>query len=510
MDLGDTLFLRADVQSAAPSECSGDQATSTQHKPSFVSTAKRLLHRESDAQRSRTTHQHVGLLPECEFCAGLRHLYDTCKETTDCTFPGTMADRVAAARSVLPAGEMLLEFREADWHLARMRRESERARQFADAEATRRTEFLQTTTATTLPPVDETRSLPAVVAKDQAQARLWVLQAARGDHCRHCVDARTRCPECGADALDADPGKCALCRVLCAERCSALCAQLCFLQPVCAVGNDTVATRRTCLLMGARHAEEVRVYDRCCLQCGHRVAFDGSSSGVINWSNERLFCEELFRDYWNTFFTQKQQTVHAYWTHIRQGYEFAGAAGTSFVSRKLFTDATFAFVDMLDVDHDPAFHCPVCRHLPHRELCVALDGITEGYVASMRQAFVPLVIDDLRTVDEVRCNDLVLVPHDRCRRLLARFWRTGLDADEFEEMRSLVDRHAPCLVPLLDFACRGDGDTRRCPKPLRPFLDSIARISPAVGCELCVCALAGVHWCVYECVCVCVSWVACG
>lgn len=57
-------------------------------------------------------------------------------------------------------------------------------------------------------------------------------------------------------------------------------------------------------------------------------------------------------------------------------------------------DAVFAFVDLLDMSRDPAFQCPICRHLRHKDMCIALDGITLGFAASMRQTYTPPAADD--------------------------------------------------------------------------------------------------------------------
>lgn len=46
--------------------------------------------------------------------------------------------------------------------------------------------------------------------------------------------------------------------------------------------------------------------------------------------------------------------------------------------------ATYAFARLLDVRKDPAFQCPVCRHLPHGEMCVLLDGICLGFQRAHR------------------------------------------------------------------------------------------------------------------------------
>lgn len=83
----------------------------------------------------------------------------------------------------------------------------------------------------------------------------------------------------------------------------------------------------------------MRVYVRRCTSasCTYVAEFDGSSCGVANWSNERLFCEEVFRDHLHTFFRQQQQTVNSTWEHIRQLYECGGFDRGQFVSRKLFT-----------------------------------------------------------------------------------------------------------------------------------------------------------------------------
>ena len=154
-------------------------------------------------------------------------------------------------------------------------------------------------------------SFPDRASMVAAHARLWLLHAALGDGCTHCVDPCDdhACPSCSG-SLDPDP-----------------------------VRHATLATRRASVLLGPAHPVAVRVYERRCVTpgCGHAVGYDGASDGVVNWSNERLFCEEIFRDFWNTFFTQQQQTMHSTWLRIRQVYETGGFAKGLFVSRKVFT-----------------------------------------------------------------------------------------------------------------------------------------------------------------------------
>ena len=64
--------------------------------------------------------------------------------------------------------------------------------------------------------------------------------------------------------------------------------------------------------------------------------------------------------------------------------------------------AMYAFVPLLDVNHDPAFQCPICRHLPPGERTVLLDGITMGFRKHL-QLKTPqtLVVDDSEVAIDV-------------------------------------------------------------------------------------------------------------
>lgn len=101
-----------------------------------------------------------------------------------------------------------------------------------------------------------------------------------------------------------------------------------------AVRSDSLATRRACRLFGPRHSEVVRVYERRCLQCAHALGYDGLSSGVLNWSDETLLCEELPRNYYNSFHLQRNKAADAYYSEISSAYRLAGSG--KFLSKALF------------------------------------------------------------------------------------------------------------------------------------------------------------------------------
>lgn len=79
----------------------------------------------------------------------------------------------------------------------------------------------------------------------------------------------------------------------------------------------------------------------------------------------------------------------------------------------------------------------------------------------------------------------MLVPHYRCRVLLASYWKDGLSDEAVDEMETIVQQEVPFLLPLLRFARAMEPEVPRgqCPPKLRPFLEAVARNSPAVGCE---------------------------
>lgn len=149
---------------------------------------------------------------------------------------------------------------------------------------------------------------------------------------------------------------------------------------------DTRTTGHRSVLYGLRHSELVRVYARQCSDCHKQVGYDGHGAGVVNWSDESLFCEEVFREFWHSFFLQRQRTVHACWKAIRQAYERSVVGATAFVSRKLFTTTMYSFLGLLDIKHYTAFRCTICDMLPDRERTVVLDGLMMGYMGNLRRA----------------------------------------------------------------------------------------------------------------------------
>lgn len=310
-----------------------------------------------------------GLLADCEFCRRVRREVDELRysahrgldalgvpfeQTRARMYPLTPAQRAAYAHTVLP--DMEVEWREVQWHEQRMQAEARRAEAREREAREQRGMFMQRAEPPSSPQREQQQVSPpqppdpwvgwqrrAPAALQDTLARLWLLEAALGDHCRHCVDPGCGdCPVC-ASPLDSDPGEagpvCCRCVCVCRWGWRNSFSQRHAGLPTPAVGNNTLATHMPSRLLGLRHSEAVRVYERRCLNpaCGYAAGYDGASSGVANWSNETLYCEELLRDYWNTFFTQKQKTVHAYWTHIGQTYEFVGSGQRAFVSRKSFT-----------------------------------------------------------------------------------------------------------------------------------------------------------------------------
>ena len=42
----------------------------------------------------------------------------------------------------------------------------------------------------------------------------------------------------------------------------------------------------------------------------------------------------------------------------------------------------YGVVPLLDVRHQPAFKCPICRHIPDSKKVVNMDGLAQGFKAS--------------------------------------------------------------------------------------------------------------------------------
>ena len=141
-------------------------------------------------------------------------------------------------------------------------------------------------------------------------------------------------------------------------------------------------------LYGSHRRMEVTVYKRECKACGFVVHYDGLDDGVYNYSDVTLFAEEVVRDFWNQFFDQKAWSIHGYFKFVRRNHEFSG--NMDFCSRSTFTSALQCFLNLLDMCTDPAFQCPVCRHLPDSRKAVFLDGICMGMQKSRRLPAVTL------------------------------------------------------------------------------------------------------------------------
>ena len=169
----------------------------------------------------------------------------------------------------------------------------------------------------------------------QQMWQLWLALAACGSHCRHCVDEAddSQCPDCSG-AMDADPGEGATCPDC--PACLTCLTCLTTARPP-AVTSGSLATTHPSRLLGERYSEPVLVYKRSCTGCKYARSYDGKAAGVLNYSNRTLFCEEVMRDYWNSFFVQKGLTIFSYHAELQAKYAQAGGFEEDCAKRTMFT-----------------------------------------------------------------------------------------------------------------------------------------------------------------------------
>ena len=304
----------------------------------------RQMHEVSLGQLNRVTNSAVGLLPQCYWCETLQRQLEAIRARTigcqeDVAPPGGISpnrltyERARLAIEHLDMGGKVRQayWREAEGHWKRIKEMP------WEAGATSVVAALQETDAVETWRRRQASAWSSQRPKAAAQQEQWLMEAARGDHCRHCVDPLPpACPSCGACEMDADPGEsgggaCGVCEQRCSRRFVVLPVPL----PGAVTNNTRLAA--SARLVGMHHSEKVAVFRRACLACGHSVSYDGLEAGVCNYSNQTLFCEEVPRAYWNAFFDQKLLTLHSFYKQVRRNYEFVERHETPFPTRSLFT-----------------------------------------------------------------------------------------------------------------------------------------------------------------------------
>lgn len=153
----------------------------------------------------------------------------------------------------------------------------------------------------------------------------------------------------------------------------------------------------------------------------------------------------------------------------------------SFVCKTTVLSALKGFLHLLGTHLDPAFVCPVCSHLPDHQRTVVLDGLVMGMQRVQRKVHTPPPTSG--SFPNINLNEYLLVPFDRCRRLLHKYVTAGLSEPEIAELTSSLAVKAEWMMPFFQYVRQNEEASTPglCPKPLREFLSEVSRTSPPGG-----------------------------
>ena len=184
------------------------------------STRTRKMHEVSQGQLDRVTNATCGLLPRCYWCEAVEEQLACVRAKAAALAVAAGIDQAAGrmpperltferARLASEHLDMSSKLRQAYWREAEGHWNRAQEREGSSTMAAAMMREADAVQAWRRAQASAWRALPPKSAELAALQQLqWLLEAARGDHCRHCVDPLPpACPKCGACELDADPGE---------------------------------------------------------------------------------------------------------------------------------------------------------------------------------------------------------------------------------------------------------------------------------------------------------------
>lgn len=229
------------------------------------------------------------------------------------------------------------------------------------------------------------------------------------------------------------------------------------------------------MLYGPSESLNVRVYERHC-ECGQVRVYDGMEDGVFNMSNKTLWLHEVMLFYLDLMI-EARMPFNAFYNTVRRQYERHGKS--TVCSRSTVTTSIEAFLDLIDIDYEDCFTCPVCSQLPTQDQVYIIDGKCMGF---RRESLVDHDNSNTRqeTVPTIPGTNFTYIGGSKKAQKFAAFLRAYARGDRDVDFKALVRgarEHAPELVPVFEYI-KDAGTSVPCPRQYRHFFYDVASPCP--------------------------------
>ena len=230
-------------------------------------------------------------------------------------------------------------------------------------------------------------------------------------------------------------------------------------------------------LYGCSESLAVTVYERKC-PCGHTKQYDGLVDGVFHYSNKTLWLHETMLTYIDLM-VEARMPFNAYFKVLRRQYERRGISEMC-ASTTVIASLT-AFINLLEVDYDDCFTCPVCSQLPIDQQMYVIDGKAMGFRADLMKETEEREVGEPAPV--IPGKKFAYIAGDAKALGLARSLRNyamhGADEGKFNSLITASRTHAPEVVEVLKYIKRTETTTYlKCPKRYRQFIYDISTPCP--------------------------------
>ena len=231
-------------------------------------------------------------------------------------------------------------------------------------------------------------------------------------------------------------------------------------------------------LYGCSESISVSVFEREC-HCGRKKQYDGLDDGVFHYSNKTLWLHETMLAYVDLM-VEARMPFNAYYKVLERQYERRGAS--ALCSKSTVISSLEAFINLLDVDYEECFTCPICSKLPINQQMYIVDGKAMGFRVDLmknaedRERGEPAPVIPGTTFAYIKGDAKA---QNLCK-LLREYAssRTSLDEVKFNKIIRLAREKAPEVEDVFKYIKRTEREYLKCPQRYRQFLYDIATPCP--------------------------------
>ena len=211
-----------------------------------------------------------------------------------------------------------------------------------------------------------------------------------------------------------------------------------------------------------------------------RLPYDGQSDLLFNLDNKNLFYYDLLINYLHHMVEGRNPLV----AYLRAStHSCTSQSHTKGMHISLLRRAWYAFSQLLELDIENGFQCPLCGASPGTFIC---DGTMLGFRKDLlaSTSSTPNVTDNVPLISGSKHEDCVLIKSAKCRELLLQFTGITRDRKKIRNPKQLTATELKFLCSglrndgfnsLSNLICRITSETnsRRCLEPYREFLSDI-------------------------------------